>query len=104
MCAKVRVRIVQELVLIREGFNARLEIENGEQSALENIFVEIVIRETYGSSSELVNERFSIGNILVHYFCVLLFYSNGPRYYFLGSNIKSSRRKSKIYMVSFFAL
>ncbi|KAL5014471.1 hypothetical protein ScPMuIL_008741 [Solemya velum] len=30
VCAKVRVRIVQELVLTREAFNAKLEIENGE--------------------------------------------------------------------------
>ena len=60
VCAKVRVRIVQELVLTREGFNARLEIENGETSALENINVEIEIRETYGSA-EFVNDRFSIG-------------------------------------------
>ena len=62
VCAKVRVRIVQELVLTREGFNARLEIENGETSALENIRVEIEIRETYGSA-EFVNDRFSIGEI-----------------------------------------
>ena len=60
VCAKVRVRIVQELVLTREGFNARLEIENGETSARENINVEIEIRETYGSA-EFVNDRFSIG-------------------------------------------
>ena len=60
MCAKVRVRIVQELVLTREGFNARLEIENGETSSLENINVEIEIRETDGSP-ELVNDKFSIG-------------------------------------------
>ena len=60
VCAKVRVRIVQELVLTREGFNARLEIENGETSALESINVEIEIRQTDGSD-EFVNERFSIG-------------------------------------------
>ena len=60
MCAKVRVRIVQELVLTRDGFNARFEIENGETSSLENINVEIEIRETYGSP-EFVNGRFSIG-------------------------------------------
>ena len=60
VCAKVRVRIVQELVLTRDGFNARLEIENGETSSLENINVVIEIRETYGSL-EFVNDRFSIG-------------------------------------------
>ena len=68
VCAKVRVRIVQELVLTREGFNARLEIENGETSALENINVEIEIRETYGSA-EFVNDRFSIGEILKRNCC-----------------------------------
>ena len=54
------MRIVQELVLTRDGFTARLEIENGETSSLENINVEIEIRETDGSP-ELVNDRFSIG-------------------------------------------
>ncbi|CAG2246399.1 unnamed protein product [Mytilus edulis] len=49
VCAKVRVRIVQELVLTRDAFNARLEIENGETSALENIMVEIRITQTYGN-------------------------------------------------------
>ena len=54
------MRIVQELVLTRDGFTARLEIENGETSSPENIKVVIEIRETYGSL-EFVNDRFSIG-------------------------------------------
>ncbi|KAJ8311800.1 hypothetical protein KUTeg_010655 [Tegillarca granosa] len=49
VCAKVRVRIVQELVLTRDAFNAKLEIENGEESDLEDIKVTIDIRQTYGS-------------------------------------------------------
>ena len=60
ICAKVRVRIVQELVLTRDAFNARLEIENGENSALENIQVEIMITQTYGSGDP-ANDSFSIG-------------------------------------------
>ncbi|WAR18315.1 hypothetical protein MAR_000153 [Mya arenaria] len=32
ICARVRIKISQELVLTRDGFNARLEIENGEKS------------------------------------------------------------------------
>lgn len=60
VCAKVRVRIVQELVLTRDAFNARLEIENGETSALEDIMVEIRITETYGSG-ESSRDTFSIG-------------------------------------------
>lgn len=54
------MRIVQELVLTRDAFNARLEIENGENSDLENIKVEIQIRQTYGSG-DLFNSKFSIG-------------------------------------------
>ena len=61
VCAKVRMQIVQDLVLTRDAFNARLEMENGENSALENIAVEIEIRRTLGSG-ELVNGSFSIGN------------------------------------------
>ncbi|OPL07216.1 hypothetical protein AM593_03033, partial [Mytilus galloprovincialis] len=60
VCAKVRVRIVQELVLTRDAFNARLEIENGETSALENIMVEIRITQTYGNG-ESSKDKFSIG-------------------------------------------
>ena len=63
ICAKVRVRIVQDLVLTRNAFNARLEIENGEQSALENILVRIEIRRTVGGYGELVNDMFSIGKL-----------------------------------------
>ncbi|KAL5014467.1 hypothetical protein ScPMuIL_008737 [Solemya velum] len=60
VCAKVRVRIVQELVLTREAFNAKLEIENGEESDLEDIRVTIEIRQTYGTG-ELANDHFSFG-------------------------------------------
>ncbi|VDI42819.1 deleted in malignant brain tumors 1 protein [Mytilus galloprovincialis] len=60
ICAKVRVRIVQDLVLTRDAFNARFEIENGENTALESIHVQIEIRKISGS--EIVNDLFSIGN------------------------------------------
>ena len=66
MCAKVRVKIVQELVLTRDAFNARLEIENGESSPLQNIRVEIEIRETYGSN-DFVADRFAIGSFRIWY-------------------------------------
>ncbi|KAL3847724.1 hypothetical protein ACJMK2_018620 [Sinanodonta woodiana] len=65
VCAKVRVRIVQELVLTRDAFNARLEIENGEKSPLENIKVEIEIRQTYGIG-EPANNKFSIGKPMLN--------------------------------------
>ena len=51
---------MQELVLTRDAFNARLEIENGENSDLENIKVEIKITETYGTGDP-ANDAFSIG-------------------------------------------
>jgi hypothetical protein len=56
----VRVRIVQEFVLTRDAFNARLEIENGENADLEDIWVTVEIRATYGSG-EMANSLFSIG-------------------------------------------
>ncbi|XP_052768092.1 uncharacterized protein LOC128208577 [Mya arenaria] len=61
VCARVRVWIIQELVLTRDAFNARLEIENGESSNLELIYVEIEIRQTYGTG-ELLIDKFSIGS------------------------------------------
>ncbi|XP_052073342.1 uncharacterized protein LOC127711354 isoform X2 [Mytilus californianus] len=61
ICAKVRVRIVQDLVLTRDAFNARFEIENGENSALESIHVEIEIKHNSGSG-EIVNGLFAIGD------------------------------------------
>ncbi|XP_048249484.1 uncharacterized protein LOC124117058 [Haliotis rufescens] len=60
VCAKVRVRIVQDLVLTRDAFTARLEIENGEQSALESIRVTVNIRATYGDETS-TNNKFSVG-------------------------------------------
>jgi hypothetical protein len=61
----VRIRIEQELVLTRDAFKAKLEIENGEKIDLENIKVEIKIIQTFGSE-ELQNEKFSIGNFHFH--------------------------------------
>ena len=75
ICAKVRVRIVQELVLTRDAFNARLEMENGENSDLENIKVEIIITQTYGTGDP-ANGVFSIGKvswaflIFIFIFCI----------------------------------
>ncbi|KAH3832132.1 hypothetical protein DPMN_105409 [Dreissena polymorpha] len=60
VCARVRVRILQELVLTRDAFTARLEMENGENSDLQNIKVQIEIRPTYGSSANYI-DKFSIG-------------------------------------------
>ncbi|XP_048249483.1 uncharacterized protein LOC124117067 [Haliotis rufescens] len=60
VCAKVRVRIVQDLVLTRDAFTARLEIENGEQSALDSIRVTVNIRATYGDETS-TNDKFSVG-------------------------------------------
>lgn len=63
VCAKVRVRIIQDLILTRDAFNARLEMENGETSALENIKVEIRITKTFGNG-ESAKDTFSIGKKL----------------------------------------
>ncbi|XP_071081044.1 uncharacterized protein [Haliotis cracherodii] len=60
ICAKVRIRITQDLVLTRDAFQARLEIENGEEGSLEKIDVDIFITRTGGNGS-LENNLFSIG-------------------------------------------
>ena len=60
VCAIVRIRILQELTLTREGFEARLEIENQESSPLEQINIEIVI--TDAENGERATHLFSIGN------------------------------------------
>ncbi|KAH3691282.1 hypothetical protein DPMN_192032 [Dreissena polymorpha] len=63
VCARVRVCILQELVLTRDAFTARLELENGEQSDLHNLKIEIEIRETYGLANNSI-DTFSIVNDL----------------------------------------
>ena len=60
VCAVVRIRIEQELAVTREAFLARLEIENQEDSNLEQMDLEIIITDT--NSGELSTHRFSIGN------------------------------------------
>ncbi|XP_048259395.1 uncharacterized protein LOC125384389 [Haliotis rufescens] len=60
ICAKVRKRITQNLVLTRDAFQARLEIENGEEGSLEKIDVDIFITRT-GGNGALENNLFSIG-------------------------------------------
>lgn len=65
ICARVRVRITQDLILTREAFNARLEIENGENFDLKNIEVLIEIKETLGNGKQL-NNKFSIGKFNCH--------------------------------------
>ncbi len=60
VCAVVRIRIEQELAITREAFLARLEIENMENTPLQQIFVEIMVTDlvTGGEATHL----FSIGN------------------------------------------
>ena len=60
ICAIVRVRIEQELALTREGFIAKLEIDNGEISALQKIDVTIQIKDA--ENGEESTSLFSIGN------------------------------------------
>ena len=60
VCAVVRIRIQQELAITREAFLARLQIENMEDSSLEQINIEIVITDLF--TGELSTSLFSIGN------------------------------------------
>lgn len=59
VCAKVRIQILQKLVLTRSAFSARLEIENGETEQLTNIAVELIISDH--STQSRANDLFSIG-------------------------------------------
>ena len=60
VCAVVRVRIEQELALTREGFTAKLGIDNGEISTLKKIDVTIEIKDA--ENGEESTSLFSIGN------------------------------------------
>ena len=60
VCAVVRIRIEQELAVTREAFLARLEIENQEDSPLEQAELEIIITDS--RSGEQATHLFSIGD------------------------------------------
>ena len=60
VCAVVRIRIEQEVAVTREAFLARLEIENQEDSNLEQMNLEFIITDT--NNGEISTHRFSIGN------------------------------------------
>ncbi|CAH1790617.1 unnamed protein product, partial [Owenia fusiformis] len=62
VCARVRIRIVQEAVLTRDAFNGQLEIENGEGSSLTNIKVEIHIWKSEDVTQKHMMEHFAIGD------------------------------------------
>ncbi len=58
VCARVRIRIEQEAVMTRSAFLAILELDNNsETSLLENVLVDISIRDANGA---IRNERFGI--------------------------------------------
>lgn len=61
VCAQVKLRIVQELVLTRSAFEATLEITNSSGTVqIENLSVDIHIAETSSTTAGLVNHVFSI--------------------------------------------
>ena len=60
VCAVVRIRIEQELAVTREAFLAKLEIENMDDSPLQNILIEIVFTDSV--TGVLSTHLFSIGN------------------------------------------
>ncbi len=60
VCAVVRIRIQQELAITREAFLARLQIENMEESSLEQINIEIIVTDLF--TGKLSTSLFSIGN------------------------------------------
>ncbi len=61
VCARVKLRIVQELVLTRSAFEATLEIANSSGNVqIENLRVDIHIKESASTAADLVNHVFSI--------------------------------------------
>jgi hypothetical protein len=48
VCAQVRLRLEQEAVITRDGFRATLEVENGAEAPLQDVSVEIAIRDATG--------------------------------------------------------
>ena len=52
VCAEVKLDILQELTLERMGFDARLGITNGFDGPLENISVEIKVKDSLGNPAE----------------------------------------------------
>ena len=59
VCAVVRIRIEQELAVTREAFLAKLEIENQEESPLEQMDLEIIITDQ--SNGQQSTNLFAIG-------------------------------------------
>ena len=59
VCAVVRIQIEQELAITREAFLAKLEIENQEDTPLEDMDLEIFILDS--NSGKLSNHLFAIG-------------------------------------------
>jgi hypothetical protein len=57
VCARIRLRIQQEMVLTRNAFLGTLELENNSGSALSNILVTLDIRDT---NNVPVNDRFGV--------------------------------------------
>ena len=60
VCAIIRIRIEQELAVTREAFLAKLEIENQENSPIEQIELEIMISDSV--TGDEATHLFSIGN------------------------------------------
>ncbi|ESN98427.1 hypothetical protein HELRODRAFT_176894 [Helobdella robusta] len=62
VCAKVRIQIQQHVTLTRTGFEAELQLENGESSDLTNIKIvlEITIRGTGNTTNDAIY-KFAIG-------------------------------------------
>lgn len=59
ICAKVRIQIIQELVLTRQGFEAKLELDNGAAEALTGLELRFRIRRV--GALQVDNGVFAIG-------------------------------------------
>ena len=65
ICARVKLRLEQEAVLTRDGFRATLELGNNGDSRLENVWVEMIVRDEAGKVvGDLFGERFEGATVL----------------------------------------
>jgi CARDB len=65
VCARVKIRLEQEAVVARDAFRATLELDNNGPSRLENVRVEVEIRDDVGRSvTNLFAARFEGASVL----------------------------------------
>jgi hypothetical protein len=65
-CAEVRIEIVQELSFERQGFNARMRINNGLATPLQNINVELIFQDESGALVSATTDPYAVGPLFFY--------------------------------------